>query len=112
MTGGTVVVLGQTGRNFAAGMTNGTAHVLDEQEEFPTRYNPELVDIQRISDPESAEVLLALIERHVALTGSLRGRAVLDNWSAYLPRFWQVVPRAVPVPLEAPEVKAAERVAD
>ena len=112
MTGGTVVVLGQTGRNFAAGMTNGTAYVLDEQEEFPTRYNPELVDIQRIGDLESAEVLLALIERHVALTGSLRGRAVLDNWSAYLPRFWQVVPRAVPVPLEAAEVKAAERVAD
>ncbi|CCF82814.1 glutamate synthase large subunit [Nitrolancea hollandica] len=112
MTGGMVVVLGQTGRNFAAGMTNGTAYVLDELEQFPTRYNPELVDIQRISDPESAEILLALIERHVALTGSRRGRAVLDNWSAYLPRFWQVVPRAVPVSTGEPVEQAAERVAD
>jgi glutamate synthase domain-containing protein 3 len=112
MTGGMVVVLGQTGRNFAAGMTNGMAYVLDELEQFPTRYNPELVDIQRISDPESAEILLALIERHVALTGSRRGRLVLDNWPAYLPRFWQVVPRAVPVSTGEPVEQAAERVAD
>ncbi|HEU4792835.1 MAG TPA: glutamate synthase subunit alpha, partial [Nitrolancea sp.] len=112
MTGGTVVVLGQTGRNFAAGMTNGTAYVLDERDQFATRYNPELVDIQRISDPESAEILLALIERHVALTDSWRGRDVLDHWSTYLPRFWRVAPRSVPVPTEEPVEQAAERVAD
>jgi glutamate synthase (ferredoxin) len=111
MTGGTVVVLGETGRNFAAGMTNGTAYVLDEAEQFPTRYNPELVDLHRISDPEDAEVLLALIERHVAVTGSQLAQDVLDHWEECLPRFWKVAPRAVPVPVEEPVVKGSQSAA-
>ena len=67
MTGGRVVVLGPTGRNFAAGMSGGIAYVLDENNEFAARVNAQMVDVERVEDPEEAEELRALIEKHVAV---------------------------------------------
>ncbi len=98
MTGGVVVVLGPVGRNFAAGMSAGTAYVLDEIGDFPGKVNPELVELERICEhdkiekPEDADSLRDLIEEHVALTGSAHGRRILDHWNELLPRFWKVVP--------------------
>ena len=65
MTGGRVVVLGPTGRNFAAGMSGGIAYVLDENGDFATRVNTQMVDLETLDDPEEIEALRALIEKHV-----------------------------------------------
>ncbi|MBM2812474.1 MAG: gltB, partial [Chloroflexi bacterium] len=98
MTGGAVVVLGSVGRNFAAGMSAGTAYVLDETGDFPGRVNTELVGLERIAAdgnvlrPDDESRLKGLIETHVAVTGSARGREILDRWAEMLPQFWQVVP--------------------
>jgi glutamate synthase (NADPH/NADH) large chain len=97
MTGGAVVVLGDTGVNFGAGMTGGFAYVLDMDRLFVDRYNHELIDINRIT-PESMEAnlhhLRALIEQHVALTGSEWGSEILDDFRSYIGKFWLVKPRA------------------
>ncbi len=97
MTDGVVVVLGGTGVNFGAGMTGGFAYVLDIERDFVDRYNHELIDITRIT-PESMEAhlhhLRGLIERHVELTGSDWGDAILDDYRTYLPKFWVVKPKA------------------
>ena len=97
MTDGVVVVLGQTGVNFGAGMTGGFAYVLDIDRCFVDRYNHELIDIHRIS-PESMEAhlhhLRSLISRHVEATGSEWGETILDDYRTYLPKFWVVKPKA------------------
>jgi glutamate synthase domain-containing protein 3 len=114
MTGGVVVVLGPVGRNFAAGMSAGTAYVLDEVGDFPGRVNPELVELERIVDhdhivrPESEAQLRRLVEEHVAATGSAHGRAVLDRWTECLPRFWQVVPDPPVVQTHTPAMESAD----
>ncbi|MEE9285982.1 MAG: glutamate synthase large subunit [Dehalococcoidia bacterium] len=92
MTAGLVVVLGETGRNFGAGMSNGRAYVLDEDDEFPQRYNPDMVTIGRVTDPEDVDTLRSLIQRHLDLTESPRAREVLNGWERYLPLFWKVAP--------------------
>ncbi|MBI2911410.1 MAG: glutamate synthase large subunit [Chloroflexi bacterium] len=93
MTAGVVVVLGETGRNFGAGMSNGVAFVLDEQNEFHRRFNPELVEIRRLGEISDEEIVLRdFIERHIAATSSQRGREILDRWTHYLPLFWKVAP--------------------
>jgi glutamate synthase domain-containing protein 2/glutamate synthase domain-containing protein 1/glutamate synthase domain-containing protein 3 len=94
MTGGVVVILGRTGRNFGAGMTGGTAFVLDEDAELEELCNPELVSLKRLADFEDVRMLRSRILQHQAVTRSLRAQAVLDDWANYLPRFWKVVPRA------------------
>jgi glutamate synthase (ferredoxin) len=96
MTGGTVIVLGETGRNFGAGMTGGTAYVLDDLGTFESRYNPSLVGIARVTDPEDVGALRELIAAHHAATGSERAREVLVEWERWLPVFWKVAPRGVP----------------
>jgi glutamate synthase domain-containing protein 3 len=96
MTGGTVVVLGETGRNFGAGMTGGSAYVLDEQGTFERRLNPALVTLSRVSDPGDAQALRDLVTAHREATGSAPAREILEDWARWLPRFWKVVPRAVP----------------
>ncbi len=96
MTGGTVVVLGPTGRNFAAGMTSGTAYVLDLADGFERRCHLELVALERVTDQSDADTLRHLIERHALLTGSARAWDVLAQWDMLLPRFWKVVPRTQP----------------
>ena len=84
MTGGTVVVLGEVGRNFAAGMSNGVAYVFDPDEHLPSRYNPEMVKLERVMDLDDLEELYALIQEHFDKTGSPRARTILDTWD-YVP---------------------------
>jgi glutamate synthase (NADPH/NADH) large chain len=97
MTDGVVVVLGQTGVNFGAGMTGGFAYVLDIDRDFVDRYNHELIDIHRIT-PESMEAhlhhLRSLIMQHVEVTGSKWGEQILDDYRTFLPKFWLVKPKA------------------
>jgi glutamate synthase (NADPH/NADH) large chain len=114
MTGGMVVVLGQTGRNFAAGMSGGVAYVLDEDGTFPQRCNMAMVQLEAVPEEaaasESGEVdtkgrvhfnhlnkadeaaLRGKIEKHLRYTGSARAKQILDNWSTYLPKFVKVMP--------------------
>jgi glutamate synthase (ferredoxin) len=92
MTGGRVVVLGPTGRNFAAGMSGGIAYVLDEAGQFPRRCNREMVELERMEQEEANEVKM-MIQRHLDLTGSERARAILARWSTMAPKFVKVMPR-------------------
>ena len=93
MTGGRVVVLGPTGRNFGAGMSGGIAYVLDEGGQFLSRVNMQMVEVGRIEDPAEADALHALIARHVELTGSTHAQRILDAWPAQLARFARVIPK-------------------
>ena len=90
MTGGAVVVLGEVGLNFGAGMSGGVAWVLDPSGELPLRLNAELVATERAADAELHE----LLERHVRHTGSPRGAALLERWHEAGTLFWRVSPRA------------------
>ena len=92
MTGGTVVVLGKTGRNFAGGMSGGVAYVLDDNQLFDTLCNLDMVDIEPVIIDEDQETLKNLITRHVELTGSTYAEGILKNWSEYLPRFVKIMP--------------------
>jgi len=117
MTGGTVVVLGKAGRNFAAGMSGGIAYVLDEEGDFTQRCNLAMVELEPIPEEETAAaaegggeleahgkvhidhiggnddaMLKGIIQRHLLFTGSERARRILENWAAYLPRFVKVMP--------------------
>ena len=92
MTGGKVVVLGKTGKNFAAGMSGGIAYVLDLDKDFYKKVNKELVSFSEVTNQIDVEELKAIIEEHVSCTGSKRGKEVLDNFDEYLPKFKKVVP--------------------
>jgi len=100
MTGGVVCVLGRTGVNFGAGFTGGFAYVLDMERDFVDRYNHELIDIHRLT-PEGMEAhiqhLHALIEKHVAETGSDWGAEILRDFRTYLGNFWVVKPKAASI---------------
>ena len=94
MTGGRVVVLGPTGRNFAAGMSGGVAYILDEAGDFAAkRCNKAMVGIETVEDPAEAANLRHFIERHATLTGSARAKAVLAKWESNLPKFVKVMPK-------------------
>ncbi|NCJ08551.1 glutamate synthase subunit alpha [Synechococcales cyanobacterium C] len=105
MTGGTLVVLGPTGRNVGAGMTGGLAYFLDEDGRFPTLVNPEIVQIQRVTTDVGAQHLRALIQAHAERTGSVKALEILKHWETYLPKFWQVVP---PSEADRPEVNPTQ----
>lgn len=107
MTGGRVVVLGATGRNFAAGMSNGLAYVLDEEGDFPTKVNTELVHLERLSDAD-VEPLQTLLHDHIAATGSARARDVLERWDYFAPKFRVVVPYPPAVQAHSPANQAAD----
>ena len=118
MTGGTVVVLGSAGRNFAAGMSGGIAYVLDEEGDFTQRCNLAMVELEPIPEEDHAAAfhgttgelethgkvaidhiagnddatLKGIIQRHLLFTGSARARRILENWTAYLPKFVKVMP--------------------
>jgi glutamate synthase domain-containing protein 2/glutamate synthase domain-containing protein 1/glutamate synthase domain-containing protein 3 len=95
MTGGIAVILGSTGRNFGAGMTNGRSFVFDPRDVFETRINAESVELERVGiDSEEAETLRSLIARHVEATGSTYAQDILDRWSETVGQFWYVVPTA------------------
>ncbi len=89
MTNGVVVLLGETGRNFGAGMSGGLAFVLDLEGKFEARYNPGMVRIERLSYGIDADLPRELIERHARLTRSRHGNALLSGWDAFLPKFWK-----------------------
>lgn len=100
MTGGVIVVLGNVGRNVGAGMTGGLAYFLDEDKSFAAKVNPEIVKMQRVTTPAGEQQLKELIQAHAEHTGSPKAKAILENWSEYLPQFWQVVP---PSEADSPE---------
>jgi len=95
MTGGEVIVIGSTGRNFAAGMSGGTAYVMDEEGDFDTLLNHDMVNLYRLIECDDKEIasVKGRIEQHVAYTKSERGQWVLDNWDDLLPKFVKVLPR-------------------
>ncbi|MFN9164805.1 MAG: glutamate synthase large subunit [Pseudanabaena sp.] len=93
MTGGKVVVLGLTGRNFAAGMSGGVAYILDESGDFATRCNTSMVGLEKLEDPEEIKDLKQLIQQHVDYTESAKGTKVLADWNASVPKFVKVMPK-------------------
>jgi glutamate synthase (ferredoxin) len=93
MTGGRVVVIGRTGRNFAAGMSGGLAYVLDLDGDFPRRCNRQMVDLEPLEEPADIQLVGGLIERHVTHTGSAHAADVLAHWRAMQARFIKVTPR-------------------
>ena len=92
MTGGRVVVLGSTGKNFAAGMSGGIAYVLDEDTSLYKRVNKQLVSLEPVTDKYDVLELKQIITEHVAYTNSKKGKEVLDNFSEYLPKFKKIMP--------------------
>jgi glutamate synthase (NADPH/NADH) large chain len=92
MTGGVVVVLGPTGRNFAAGMSGGMAFVLDRERSFRKRCNLEMVELESLVDESEIWLVHGMIERHFQHTGSTLARRVLDNWELMVPQFVKVMP--------------------
>jgi glutamate synthase (ferredoxin) len=91
MTGGTVVILGTTGRNFAAGMSGGVAYVLDEAGDFAGHCNTQMVALEQLDDSDLA-ILKGMIEKHEEYTGSARAKMVLINWASYANSFVKVMP--------------------
>ncbi len=93
MTGGRVVILGTTGKNFAAGMSGGIAYVLDENHELYLHLNKQMVDMEAVTERHDAEELKNLIQKHVQETGSSLGNRILKDFEAYLPKFKKIIPR-------------------
>ena len=92
MTGGRVVILGKTGKNFAAGMSGGIAYVLDEDRDLYTRLNKTLVSLEAVTSKYDVLELKELIEEHVERTNSKKGKEILDNFGEYLPKFKKIIP--------------------
>jgi glutamate synthase (ferredoxin) len=107
MTGGRVVILGATGRNFAAGMSGGVAYVLDEHGEFPSRCNMHMVGLEKLTDSDEIEAVWKLIQRHLTYTKSNRAARILADWTNYVPKFVKVMPHDYKRVLE--KVKEAEQ---
>jgi glutamate synthase (ferredoxin) len=92
MTGGRVVVLGPTGKNFAAGMSGGIAYVIDEDNDLYMRVNKEMVIMSEITNKYDVIELKDMIQEHVAYTNSEKGKEILDNFGEYLPKFKKIIP--------------------
>ncbi len=92
MTGGCVVILGKVGKNFAAGMSGGIAYVLDEENRLYRNLNRQLVQMESVASGAERDELQRMISRHVQLTGSRKGREILDSFESYLPRFKKIIP--------------------
>ena len=92
MTGGRAVILGPTGRNFAAGMSGGVAYIWDPENKFPPKCNMEMVELEKVTDNEDIQELLSLIEEHGKLTGSTVAYGILDDWENALNDFIKVMP--------------------
>ncbi|KAI5479957.1 GOGAT, glutamate synthase [Pseudohyphozyma bogoriensis] len=109
MTGGRVVVLGNTGRNFAAGMSGGIAYVYDKTKDFRSKVNTEMVELDTVNDPHEIAELRSMIEDHHHWTGSFLAGRILANFNQVLPRFVRVMPLDYKAVLEAEAaIKAAE----
>ncbi len=108
MTGGRVVVLGQTGRNFAAGMSGGIAYVLDQEGDFAVRCNQAMVDLERLEDAAEIAEVKAMVQTHAELTGSALAWRVLLRWDELVSQFVKVMPQDYKRMLEAfAEMEAA-----
>lgn len=92
MTGGRVVVLGKTGKNFAAGMSGGIAYVLDAENMLYRNINKAMISIEQVENKYDRQELRNLIEAHVEATGSEIGKKILDNFAYYLPHFKKLIP--------------------
>ena len=103
MTGGTVVILGRTGKNFAAGMSGGVAYVLDEHHHLYKRLNKELVECGELTAQRDIDTLRSLISEHVAATGSEKGAEILAHFAEYLPKFKKIIPHDYKMITEAIE---------
>src|SRR5262249_9068123 len=110
MTGGRVVVLGHSGRNFAAGMSGGIAYVLDVAGAFSRRCNRGMVELERLDQAEDIELVRDLLQRHVYHTASTYAAGILNDWIAVQPRFVKVMPKDYKrVLLAESQAKAAGR---
>ncbi len=107
MTGGTVVVLGSTGKNFGAGMTGGIAFVYDPEGKFLERYNDQLVGAERLSGADDESVLKELVSKHAEKTGSPLAARFLADWPAALAGFWKITPH-IPAAKPIEEKKGEE----
>ena len=92
MTGGRVVVLGKTGKNFAAGMSGGIAYVLDENSDLYTKVNKNMVAIEKMTSKYDVLELKEMIQDHVSYTNSEKGKQILENFETYLPKFKKIIP--------------------
>ena len=92
MTGGRVVIIGPTGRNFGAGMSGGIAYVVDEDGDFDIRCNKEMVDLEPLAEDEDIDLVRSLLERHREHTGSTVADRLLQDWQATISRFVKVMP--------------------
>ncbi|WP_067728034.1 glutamate synthase large subunit [Oceanobacillus damuensis] len=94
MTGGSVIILGATGRNFAAGMSGGVAYVFDEDNSFADKVNPAMVNVGAVEDPNELEVVYTMIQNHIKYTGSAHAERILAYWEKYSKQFVRVIPKA------------------
>ena len=92
MTGGRAVILGPTGKNFAAGMSGGVAYVLDVENKLYRNLNKQLVSMELLTEKNDIEELKRMIEKHVETTGSLKGQKILDSFEEYIPHFKKIIP--------------------
>ncbi|WP_297051996.1 glutamate synthase large subunit [uncultured Dubosiella sp.] len=93
MTGGTVLILGRTGKNVAAGMSGGIAYIYDEEHDLYKRLNDELVDMENVEHKQDVEAIGRLLEEHVKMTGSAKGKYLLDHFDEVLVHFKKIIPR-------------------
>jgi glutamate synthase domain-containing protein 3 len=106
MTGGRAVILGSTGRNFAAGMSGGVAYVWDHNGDFATKCNMGMVELEGMKDDEDIHELKSLVEKHFRYTGSAVAERLLGNWEAALGQFVKVMPTDYKRVLEERKKKA------
>ena len=106
MTGGRAVILGETGRNFAAGMSGGIAYVFDPNERFIANVNLDLVEVDQVKEDVDKDELKAMIETHTKLTGSAVGQRILDDWDQQVKLFKKVIPTMYRLALERKSVEA------
>lgn len=92
MTGGVAVILGTTGRNFAAGMSGGVAYVYDADGDFAEKVNREMVDLYKVGETRGDDVLVDMIQKHYDYTGSAKAKRLLDNWAQEVDKFVKVYP--------------------
>ena len=112
MTGGVAVILGETGRNFGAGMTGGVAYVYDPEDQLPGRYNPQLIGIQRVAGKQFEQQLRDLLRQHFQLTGSPRAKEILDGWKEEVRNVWLVLPKVAVATIGAANEGAAKEEAE
>ncbi len=104
MTGGVILVLGETGRNFGAGMTGGKAFIYDPHRDFPKKYNDQLIGIHEVKENEDIKILQLMLKKHVEFTGSKKAQQIIDKFDECLPLFWKVAPLSQPSKPQSPIV--------